>query len=39
MCDKPLALHADEGEKLAALAREKNLLFGMTYTCEQDMRW
>ena len=32
MCDKPLALHADEGEKLAALAREKNLLFGMTYT-------
>ncbi|MGI6006421.1 MAG: Gfo/Idh/MocA family protein [Ruminococcus sp.] len=32
MCDKPLALHAEEGEKLAALARGKNLLFGMTYT-------
>lgn len=32
MCDKPLALYTEEGEELAALAREKNLLFGMTYT-------
>ena len=32
MCDKPLALRAEEGEELAALAKEKGLLFGMTYT-------
>lgn len=32
MCDKPLALEVKEGEALAALATEKGLLFGMTYT-------
>lgn len=32
MCDKPLALEVKEGEELAALAKEKGLLFGVTYT-------
>ena len=32
MCDKPLSLTAAEGEELARLVKEKNLLFGMTYT-------
>ena len=32
MCDKPLALNAQQGRELAALAKEKNLLFGVTYT-------
>jgi predicted dehydrogenase len=32
MCDKPLALEVKEGEELAALAKKKALLFGMTYT-------
>ena len=32
MCDKPLALNAQQGRELAELAREKNLLFGVTYT-------
>lgn len=32
MCDKPLALNASQGEELAAMARERGLLFGVTYT-------
>ena len=32
MCDKPLALNAAQGEELEAMAREKGLLFGVTYT-------
>ena len=32
MCDKPLALNASQGEELASMAREKGLLFGVTYT-------
>lgn len=32
MCDKPLALNAAQGRELAALAREKGLMFGVTYT-------
>ena len=32
MCDKPLALNAQQGRELAALAKKKNLLFGVTYT-------
>jgi predicted dehydrogenase len=32
MCDKPLALTSAEGEELAKLAKEKDLLFGVTYT-------
>ena len=32
MCDKPLALNVTQGRELAALAKEKNLLFGVTYT-------
>lgn len=32
MCDKPLALDATQGRALAALAREKGLQFGVTYT-------
>lgn len=32
MCDKPLALRVEQGEELARTARERNLLFGVTYT-------
>ncbi len=32
MCDKPLALTAEQGRELAALAEEKGLQFGVTYT-------
>ena len=32
MCDKPLALTSAQGRELASLSREKNLLFGVTYT-------
>lgn len=32
MCDKPLALNVSQGEELAAMAKEKGLLFGVTYT-------
>lgn len=32
VCDKPLALTAAEGRELAALAKEKDLLFCVTYT-------
>ena len=32
MCDKPLALKAEEGEELQKLAAEKDLQFGITYT-------
>lgn len=32
MCDKPLAFSLEQGEELAALAHEKGLLFGLTYT-------
>lgn len=32
VCDKPLTIEADEAEELAALAREKDLLFCVTYT-------
>lgn len=32
MCDKPLALTADEIRELEALTREKGLLLGVTYT-------
>lgn len=32
MCDKPLSLTVAEGEELAKSAKEKNLLFGVTYT-------
>lgn len=32
MCDKPLALNAAQGAELAAMAEEKQLLFGVTYT-------
>lgn len=32
VCDKPLALTVEEAEDLARLAREKDLLFGVTYT-------
>lgn len=32
MCDKPLALNAEQGRELAKLAKEKDLLFGVTYT-------
>ena len=31
MCDKPLALNAEQGRELAKLAKEKVLLFGVTY--------
>ncbi len=30
-CDKPLTVELEEAEELARLAREKNLLFGVTY--------
>lgn len=32
VCDKPLALNAVQGEELAEMAKEKGLLFGVTYT-------
>ncbi len=32
VCDKPLTLELAEAEELAALAKEKDLLFGVTYT-------
>nr|WP_087669736.1 Gfo/Idh/MocA family oxidoreductase [Caballeronia humi] len=32
ICDKPLAASLDEGEALARLAREKGLVFAVTYT-------
>lgn len=32
VCDKPLALTSAQGRELAALAKEKDLLFGVTYT-------
>ena len=32
MCDKPLALTAEQGYELEALAKEKSLLFGVSYT-------
>ncbi|WP_283673241.1 Gfo/Idh/MocA family protein [Butyricicoccus sp. Marseille-Q5471] len=32
VCDKPLALNAAQGRELAALAKEKDLQFGVTYT-------
>lgn len=32
VCDKPLAIGIQEAEELAAIAHEKDLLFGMTYT-------
>lgn len=32
MCDKPLALNAAQGRELAALAKGKDLMFGVTYT-------
>ena len=32
MCEKPLTTTVAEAEELAALAREKGLLFGVTYT-------
>ncbi|MBO7711410.1 MAG: Gfo/Idh/MocA family oxidoreductase [Lachnospiraceae bacterium] len=32
MCDKPLANTVEEAEELAKLVREKDVLFGMTYT-------
>ena len=32
MCEKPLALSLEDGEKLALLAREKNLRFGLMHT-------
>ncbi|HYE83527.1 MAG TPA: Gfo/Idh/MocA family oxidoreductase [Clostridia bacterium] len=32
MCDKPLALNVQQGMELEAIAKEKDLLFGVTYT-------
>ena len=32
VCDKPLALKTEEGLELEAMAKEKGLLFGVTYT-------
>jgi len=32
VCDKPLTLTVEEGEELAALAKERDLLFCVTYT-------
>lgn len=32
MCDKPLALTVEQGLELEALARQRQLLFGVTYT-------
>jgi predicted dehydrogenase len=32
VCDKPLTIDSGRAEKLARLAEEKNLLFGVTYT-------
>jgi len=32
MCDKPLAYNLEQGIELEKIAKEKNLLFGLTYT-------
>ena len=32
MCDKPLAIGIEEAEELSWIAKEKDILFGMTYT-------
>lgn len=32
VCDKPLTIEVAEAEELSSLAKEKNLLFGVTYT-------
>lgn len=32
MCDKPLAISIEEAEELAKIAKERDILFGMTYT-------
>ncbi|MDR1136431.1 MAG: Gfo/Idh/MocA family oxidoreductase [Clostridiales Family XIII bacterium] len=32
VCEKPLCLSVDEGEELLRLTREKDLIFGVTYT-------
>ncbi len=32
MCDKPLAFNLEQAEELEKIAREKDLLFGLTYT-------
>ena len=32
VCEKPLCFKIEEAEELAALAREKGLVFGVTYT-------
>ena len=32
MCDKPLAFSLEQGEELAKIAKERGLLFGLTYT-------
>lgn len=32
VCDKPICTNAAEGEELARIAKEKGLLFGVTYT-------
>lgn len=32
MCDKPLTFNLEQGEELERIAKEKNLLFGLTYT-------
>lgn len=32
MCDKPLALNAQQGRELEKLAKERDLMFGVTYT-------
>ena len=32
MCDKPLAITVEQGEELAKLVKEHNVLFGLTYT-------
>ena len=33
ICDKPLGISLAEGQALAALAQQKNLLFALTHTC------
>lgn len=32
MCDKPLTFNLEQGEELERIAKERNLLFGLTYT-------
>jgi len=32
MCDKPLAFNLEQGEALERIAKERNLLFGLTYS-------